>query len=456
MRCVLRLVSILLIGWTFLPGCAAPPPTIDPSADAASLLASADPIFVEVHQLPLDAPAQNASLLTLADAIHRALWSDPKIQLALANVRAAQAEAQQTRLLPNPIVNLAVRFQDNGEPAIIEAGLAADFLSLLHQPRRASAADKRLRASGAQVLVAVLDALADVQEAYALAQAIDEEISILQERRKLLLRLLDLAEARLKAGEGTRFDVTTVQSQISEIDVEIEGKELERAEQRLALARLIGRPSGEHEWGLSFWTAPPSLEGDEARWVGAALSHRPEIAAKTWELAALGEEIAIAQWGWVDGGEAGVHAERDVNWSVGPAIASPIPVFDWGQAKASKATAEQTAARHELVDTQRKIIEEVRRSHAAYRSSIATLKRATEELLPLQERRFEQAQSAYRAGETDLTSLLTAEQSLDEAREKLTELRKKATVSRLKLQRAAGGPAVAAGIGSATRPTTAP
>src|SRR5205823_5635951 len=105
--------------------------------------------------------------------------------------------------------------------------------------------------------------------------------------------------------------------------------------------------------------------------------------------------------------------------------ALPIPLFDWGQAKAAKATAEQTAARHELVDVQRKIIEEVRKAHAGYRSSLATLRRATDELLPLQQKRFEQAQAAYRAGETDLVSLLTAEGSLDEAREKLIELRKK-------------------------------
>jgi outer membrane protein TolC len=72
------------------------------------------------------------------------------------------------------------------------------------------------------------------------------------------------------------------------------------------------------------------------------------------------------------------------------------------------------------------------------------MQKARDVLLPLEQQRYEQAQAAYRAGEADLTSLLMAEQDLNEGRQKVVELHKKATVTLVKLHRAVGGAGVAA------------
>jgi outer membrane protein TolC len=76
----------------------------------------------------------------------------------------------------------------------------------------------------------------------------------------------------------------------------------------------------------------------------------------------------------------------------------------------------------------------------------------------LQQQQLDLAQKAYRAGETDLTTLLLAETDYQLTLSKVIELREKLAVARFKLQRAAGGAAIAASLTApATQPaTTAP
>jgi outer membrane protein TolC len=152
---------------------------------------------------------------------------------------------------------MAVRFPEGGGKPVIEAGLAADLISLLLQPRQTSAADDRLRAASSDALTTVLDALLDVQERYANVQAIDARIEVLNQRKDLVRRLRDLAAARLEAGESSRLDLITFDTECVSLDVEMTGLASERREQRLTLARLMGQPSGPIEWEPTPWTPPP-------------------------------------------------------------------------------------------------------------------------------------------------------------------------------------------------------
>ena len=99
-----------------------------------------------------------------------------------------------------------------------------------------------------------------------------------------------------------------------------------------------------------------------------------------------------------EGADAGVQAERDQTWSVGPALNTPLPVFDWGQAKYAKASAELAAARHQMTQLQRQVVQEVRTQYDAYNGSLQTLRLARDQLLPLQERRAAQAEASYPRG----------------------------------------------------------
>jgi outer membrane protein TolC len=141
--------------------------------------------------------------------------------------------------------------------------------------------------------------------------------------------------------------------------------------------------------------------------------------------------------------DAGVHAEHDGDWRVGPTFSVPLPIFDFGQAAREKVLAQRSLARQELEEQQLEVIEEVRLAYATYRQALEALAGARDRLLPLQNLQFQQAQRAYQSGDTDVATLLLAQSDQEETLSKILELQEKVTVARVKLERAAGGAGVA-------------
>ncbi|WP_158633570.1 TolC family protein [Tautonia sociabilis] len=422
-----------------------------PEEEAAAAIGLAGAIVFREQPMPVEEDDATPELLSFPEALRLTLKNDPGIQAALGRVRIAQADADQARLLPNPILSVAFRIPDSGGRAVVEAGLAEDLLSVLRRPGLVSAADDRLRAAGAEAVSAVLDAVSSLGERFVAAQALDSLCSELEERKRLNARLIELARARLELGEGTLLDLTTAEAQRLEIESEIAERQLERREERLALARLIGQPGGAADWRLPAWDPPNPITVPDRRWAEAALVRRPEVQAKEWQLAALGAERRLAWLAPLEGAGVGVDAEREEEWSVGPSIALPLPIFDFGQARRARARAAVLEASHELTGIKRLVVEEIRRAHEAYAATLANLARVERELMPLAERRLGQAQFQFKTGETDITELLLAEQDLHEAHTRLIELQRKASVALIRLERAVGGAGVAAELEAAAQ-----
>jgi cobalt-zinc-cadmium efflux system outer membrane protein len=431
-----------------LTGCGAS----HPSADVADRIAAGTGIAgvrLERSGAPTDVREPDPETLSLADAVELSVRRSPAIQAALADLAAAWAESRQARLLPNPVLSIALRFPESGGTPDIEASLAADLIALLRTPREISAADNRLRAAAGEAVVVALDVALAAQEAYAEALALEQQLAVVERQCELNRRLLDIAQARLEAGESGRLDVLTLDAQRVELAADHVQKSSEARAKRLALARLIGQPSGDAAWKLGPWMPAEKPAAGERDWIGAALRHRPELEAQRWQLAALGDDVALSGLAAFDGGEAGVDAERDDGeWAVGPAVSVPIPALDWGQARRRKAEAQRLKARHELTAARRQVIEDVRRAYVQHTSSLAALKTVGEELVPVQERRHEQAEASYRAGLTDIAALYQAEQDVEASRLRLVDAQQDVAISLARLRRAAGGQSASPSGGS--------
>jgi outer membrane protein TolC len=441
----------LLICYT-LVGCTAKMPDVPGAGSRLTGIQNA----IVFHDSPesMDATSEPTDSLTPQQAVRLALLRDPRIQSALAKVRIAEADANQARLLPNPILTIDIRYPLTDSNTAFEPSLTADLLSLLQKPAQIHAADRRLREAAENALVVVLDVMSEVQEAYAATRSVDAELDNAHRRHERLAKLRDIAQKRLDAGEGTRLDLLTLDAQVMQSTLEISDFEVQRVTERMTLARLVGQPRSSADWQLSAWQAPSEgAIAPESAWVNAAMQNRPEIQAKVWELRALGEELKGASLPPLAGGEMGVHGEHDVEWRLGPVITAPIPLFDFGQAARAKVKAERSVARHDLAEQQLEVIENVRVAYATYVHSKMALDDAQNKLLPLTRQQVEQAQLAYTAGEADLATLLLAQNDFEVTLAKIVELQEKLTVARVKLQRAAGGAGVADQLSSpATQP----
>ncbi len=435
-------------------GCSSPRVSIDSPRQIGKATGVDSPIEFRVvgpDGGPIDEPDGVRTTLTFHDAVRRAVTTDPGLQAALARVQIAAADADQARLLSNPILNVMVRWGP-GKP-MIEASLAQDFIQALQIPRQASAADNRLRQVAADAVTVALDVTSEVQERYTDAQASATLLPVMLGRLALIEKLTATAQARLDAGEGTRGDVATLHAQRVELQVEIDSIQLSAREQRLRLARLIGEPSSAAAWTLDAWTMPVIGQQPEAAWVDAGLMHRPEIQAIAWKLKALGDDEAIARLLPWEGASAGVDATKEEEWSIGPAISTPIPVFDTGQVRRKRITAEQIEARHDLTLAKRKVVEEIRIAFQTLTASTANLARIRDELIPLQNQRRQLAEDSYRAGQTDVTAMFLAEQDLRMSQAQSIEVERQAVIALVRLQRAVGGPGIAATVAAPSVPS---
>lgn len=435
-------------------GCSAPP-RINAERDLSLAAGLSEPIAFRTVGAPIDDESASAAELSLGDAARRAIHASPEIQAALARVRAAQADAKQTRLLPNPVLSVVLRFPEGGGPLDIEAGLSADLIQLLTLRGRGAVADNRLRGAATEAVSVALELLAQVQQQYVAVQANDELLAVLADRVGILDRLRGIARSRVDAGEGTRLDVLALEAQRVELQAEVRDRQLQRLDGRLTLARLIGQPSGTVEWVIPK-RRPLLLPAlSERQWIDAALDGRPEVRQAQYELAALGADARLVRLSPFDGVGPGIEAERDGGDSaVGPGVTTPLPIFDFGQQRRAKAEAAVIAARHDLTRARRQIVEDTRRAYAAFVAGQDNLKRVRDELVPLAQRRLDQAEAQFRGGQSDITALLQAEEELRNARTRLIELERDSVAALYRLQRAVGGPGVTSRAAT-TQTTTA-
>ena len=374
------MVALPLIG-----GCVSSVPDLQPErmvADAASLDSA---ITLRNGSEPLDVADPLPSPLTHAAAAELAVRNSPEVQAALAEVRAALADAEQARLLSNPVLDLNVRF--GGKDEVIEAGLAQPLIDLLRRPAASRAAATRgcgRRHSGRSWRR--LDVLRDVNRTYVEAVVADERLDLLDRQAALLDRLLEVAEQRQQAGEATTLDVTGFRARRAALDAQAIARRAERRSARLTLARLIGRPSGDVEFTLEPPTDATPLAA-ERDYLLTALSARPEVQTARYELAALGEEVTLAGLAPFDGLGVGIATETEGSTSVGPAFGSPIPIFDFGTQQKAKARADVLAGRHRLIGMSRRVIEEVRQARAAAVAADESVDAIANTLLPLQRNR---------------------------------------------------------------------
>jgi len=440
-------VVFSLVGLT---GCIAPP-RAGPEAPQMASAATGVPVTfraVGPDGGPLDEHETDGESLTLAEALRRAVATDPALQAALARVRIAMAESDQARLWPNPVLNVVLRWGASGKPQV-EASLTQDFVRMLQTPRRASAMDHRLRQAASDAVTVAIDLAGEVQERYLGVQASVERLPLLRERAAFVERLVSIARARLDAGEGARGELAAFQAQHVELLVEIDQEVLVEREERLRLARLIGQPSSAAIWAMDRWGVMGTELAPEAQWIDAALAHRPEIQVIAWRLKALSDDEALARWFSWEGAGIGAEAQRDDRWLTGPSVSAPLPIFDSGEARRSRASAEILEARHDLTRIRRKVVEEVRLAYGGMSAGRVNLSRIREELIPLQRQRCALAEDGYRAGQSDVAALLLAELDLRLALVKAIDAERQAAVSMIRLQRAIGGPGVAATVADA-------
>jgi cobalt-zinc-cadmium efflux system outer membrane protein len=383
------------------------------------------------------------SELTPEAAVQIALFNNRSLQAVFARLGIAQADVVQAGLLPNPVAHFAWRFATNGAGPSAEANLLVDFIQALHIPLRKRVAEAALEAAKLEVAQAVIDLAADVKAAYFRLQGAEQMLELRQTVTRATDYAAGIAARQREAGAIRRLDLANERALHEQAKLDLARAEAEVLAEREHLNMLLGL------WGpQTRWTLPrrlPELPRESLPAAGLeslAVSQRLDLAAARQDAEQAAHALGLRRVeALVPTGITGAEAEREPEgeWTVGPAIELPIPVFDRGQARLAGAAAELREHLERYRALAVDVRSQVRRAWTRMESARLRAAHYPAVLLPLRREILQETQHEYNAMLVGVYQLLQAKRDEIEAGRGYVETLTEYWVARAELERAVGG-----------------
>ena len=414
-----------------LSGCASYQPAPLSPADNVRALDSrnlADPRlrqFIAAAQDDGDKPAPHLrwrlATLTLA-----ALYYHPDIQLARAKLLGAEAAVVTAREPPNPVLNLTNIFGSAAVAGAIPAGAApvtiGPIIDLIletagKREARTERAEHLLAAARWDVATAQWQVRADVRNALLELWAARERGLLTHQRLNLQEQLVQLLEHRRAEGAASAPDVAQARIEQAQINLALSAFNRQAAEAHVKLATAIGIPVrglDGIELDLTGFDRPSPVEMKAATgaWRHEALTGRSDIQASlaAYEAAQAALRLAIADQFPNVTLSPGYNYDLGVNRYV-LNVGGTLPVFHQNQGPIAEALAKRQEAADAFTALQARIIGAIDEAAAVYAKAAQGLV-AADAVLADQRRRAQQVESAFRVGQSDRHTLLSAQVEL--------------------------------------------
>ncbi len=354
--------------------------------------------------------------LTAESAARVALLNNRGVRAAVEELGISQARFAQVRRLPNPTVEAAMHFHGDDRPEL-ELGAMIDVTELLLLASRSSAAGAEVDAAKLAAIGAIVDLSFEARRAFFSYQAAAELMGLRRTVLHAFQASADLAMRLREAGNVTELDWANQQALFEEARVQFQAVEVDLASAREQLNAVLGL------WGRGVeWTAierlpePPqhelALQGIERLVIQRSLDLA--IARQRFGAAATRANVARAA-GFLPELKAGVSAEREEDWGVGPAVEIEVPLFYQGQGEIGVAQAQMRQQQNVYASVAVEL-----RARARDAAARLTAKREAAiyyktVLLPLKQRIVQQSQLEYNGMLIGLFQLLQAKRDEVEA-----------------------------------------
>lgn len=379
------------------------------------------------------------------DAVEVALLRNQGLVATYEELGIAQADLVQAGLLRNPSLGARVRFPTGSTGSIeSEFSLAQNFLDLFTLPLRKRVAATQLDAAKARVGNAVLQLAADVRAALVSTQA----ASLTAKIRGLALEsqqaAAELRRRQHAAGNVGDLELAQEEAFYQQGKIDAARAQAQVVEQRERLNRLLGVWGAESaSWKVDDALADlpaqePPLEHVESQ----AIARRLDLASARAEADALEQSAtALGITRIFPAVQVGVSGGRDAEGIglVGPTVDVELPIFDQGQARAARLSAQLRQARAREAELAVNVRAEVRSLRNRLLSARSVAEHYKKVVLPLRERVVKESQLRYNSMLLGVFQLLTARRDeIDAYRDYIDSIREY-WITRAELERAAGG-----------------
>ena len=331
------------------------------------------------------------------EAVAAALWNNPQLRAAFADLAVARADLVESGVLVNP--NLQLLFGVGSKP--FELLLGAPIQALWQRPRRVAAAKLNVERTSETLVQRGLDLARDVRLAHADYSAARRQAKIHGELAKLTREIAKLTQHRLRAG-----DISELDAHLVEIEALRAGGRMQEARQETIVAwerlrPLMGLPKTSSPPGVSETKVETLTIGATEELIEIAVSSRPDMRAAELSMEAAGRRL-----GWersrTFGFVAPLLSSKGIGTSgikTGPGLAVEIPAFDRNQGKISRAKAEVEQAALRYAALREQVGFEVGQAAERLRQAQDTLGRIRDALLPGIRETVGLAEKAYAAGD---------------------------------------------------------
>ncbi len=472
-------ISILLLA-CITHGCA----TVNPKADYAHTAGKVAEVIGREVPEPTAGSVESAREvevlladgLSADEAVQIALLNNPRVRSSFASIGMARADVIQSSLFSNPNLSLAVRFPDGGGLAGIDAGLGQNIADLWLIPVRRRAAEAeldRLILSVAQEVSALAFA---TRTAYFQAVSAERERQIAAENRDVAAQLVEIADARQRAGVGNIIDINLSHASRLNAELELRTAALAASQARRNLAALLGLDSTLEAALIDPLRDPPTWSVEESRLVSLAQASRLDLQSAERGVRAAAAKVEEEKRSVFSDVEVGISIERDERRAggnqnllaqtvresaragaltipdfsreadesedvmTGPMLSMKLPIFDQNQAQIARAEYALQQAVHNRDALAIEIAQELRSAHDRARTAWGVAALYRDELQPLLERNLELSREAYRSGKTPFLSVLATQQQLLQSRAKFVQALRESVTAVIDLEKAAGRP----------------
>jgi cobalt-zinc-cadmium efflux system outer membrane protein len=366
----------------------------------------------ELEQL-LDGP------LDVDTAVEVAILNNREIRATLRELGVERGMLMDARAVPNPTVELEVLPERDSD---FELRAEYEISELILAPLRAKVARSELDAARYEAAVELVMLGYRVRAAFYGMQAAHERLAVAQRRLDALAAARDAAVALADAGSINALESASKVVSYERARLSVSALELELADRREALQRLLGLHGEQAGWGIddplpALPDAPPAIEDLENKAIAASL----ELAASRSELDALARRTGLERTeGWLPEIAVDYHALVGTppdspqlgGVRTGAGVSLSVPLFNQnrGQTRAAEAAFDGRLERHiglsvDIRSAARELGNRLRAHHGAARH-------IAEVVLPAQRRVLDETLLQYNAMQIGVFELLAAEQAV--------------------------------------------
>ena len=323
-------------------------------------------------------------------AVRIALMNNPGLQASMATLGISDAERVQASRLPNP--HLELNRYVEGRQLEIERILRFNVIGLLALPWRAQWAGQQTELAKLQAAQDVVKLAADTRKAWVTAVAAQQTARYMRDVKEGTEAGAELARRLARVGNWSRLNQAREQSMLADATAQLARAEQAAFASREQLTRLMGLWGAQTNYTLSERLPDLPKTAREINDVEAqALQQRLDVKSATDEAAYVADSLGFVRAsGFIDALDLTFTRNTNFDNAAGTrstrrgfGVELPLPIFDWGQARNTRAQAVYMLSVANVREVGVRARSEAREAYHGYRTAYDLARHYRDEVVPL-------------------------------------------------------------------------